>query len=68
VTDRRAAFFLFASAVSFALTPVADPEHRFVAIGLGVIYLLLAIGSSLDARSRGNAAPRRSRRDSDERF
>ncbi len=60
--DRRAAFFLLASVAGFVLTPVADPEHRWVSIGVGVTYALLALASILDARSRDNAGARRSRR------
>ena len=59
--DRRAAFFLLASIVGFALWPVADPEHRWVCIAVGITYAVLAVGSLLDARSRSKAAPRRSR-------
>ena len=41
--DRRAAFFLVASAHRRSrLTPVADPEHRWVAVAVGVTYLVLA--------------------------
>jgi hypothetical protein len=61
--DRRAAFFIVASIAGFALTPVADAEHRWVSIGVGVVYALLAVASLLDARSRHNARPRYSRRD-----
>ena len=59
--DRRAAFFLIASVVGFALYPVADPEHRWVCIAVGITYAVLAVASFLDARSRSNAPPRRSR-------
>jgi hypothetical protein len=61
--DRRAAFFLLASVVGFALTPVADPEHRFVSLGVGVVYALLAVASMLDARSRSATPPRRTPHD-----
>jgi hypothetical protein len=58
--DRRAAFFLVASVAGFALTPVADPEHRWVCVAVGITYAVLAVASVLDARSRDRAAPRRS--------
>ncbi|MGI8661845.1 MAG: hypothetical protein ACR2LQ_01365 [Acidimicrobiales bacterium] len=50
--DRRVAFFLFAAAVCFVLVPVADPELRWVPIFVGVVYIVLAVASALDARSR----------------
>ncbi len=57
--DRRAAFFLLASVAGFVLTPVADPEHRFVSVGVGIVYALLAVASIADARSRARTPPRR---------
>jgi hypothetical protein len=57
VTDKRAVFFLVAAVACFVLTPVADAELRWVAWGLGIIYLVLAVASWVDERSR-----RRSRR------
>jgi hypothetical protein len=59
VSDRRAAFFLFASALGFALTPVADAQHRWVCITVGITYAVLAVASLLDARSRSKTPPRR---------
>ncbi|HEY7583261.1 MAG TPA: hypothetical protein VIB78_06545 [Acidimicrobiia bacterium] len=50
--DRRALFFLFAAAVVSALIPVTNEEFRFVPIGLAVVYVLLALASYLDHRSR----------------
>jgi hypothetical protein len=50
--DRRALFFLFAAAVVAALIPVTNEEFRFVPIGLAVVYVLLALASYLDHRSR----------------
>jgi hypothetical protein len=52
MTDRRAAFFVVASLIGFALTPVADPKFRWVAIAVGVTYAVLAVASALDAWSR----------------
>jgi hypothetical protein len=57
--DRRAAFFLLAAALCFVLVPIADHEHRWVASGLGVVYVLLALASFLDARSKDRARPTR---------
>ncbi len=53
--DRRAAFFLVASAACGLLTPVADPDHRPVAVGLSVLYALLALASWLDARAKARS-------------
>lgn len=50
--DRRAIFFLVASVAAFLLVPVADPEFRWVATTVGVTYVVLALASALDARSR----------------
>lgn len=50
--DHRAVFFVGAAIVSFAMIPLADPEHRWVAEVLGVVYLVLALASWLDARGR----------------
>ena len=57
--DRRAAFFFIASAAGFLLTPVADPDQRWVSIGVGIVYFVLAIASIADARSRARTPPRR---------
>ena len=56
--DRRALFFLLSSLLGAALTPVADPEHRWVAIAVCITYLVLAIASALDKRSRDRVQPR----------
>ena len=50
--DRRAAFFLVAALLCFALVPVGLEEHRTVAVVVGSVYLLLAVLSMLDARGR----------------
>ncbi len=57
--DRRASFFLLASAVAAALIPVADPEHRWVPIAVAIAYAVLAVASIADARSRERTPPRR---------
>jgi hypothetical protein len=56
--DRRAAFFVAAGLLCFALVPVGLEEHRKIAIVVGCAYLLLGVLSAVDARSRR----RRSRR------
>ena len=48
--DRRAAFFLVAALVCALLTAVAG-GHAWVAATLAGVYLLLGVGSWLDARS-----------------
>ncbi|HZQ29380.1 MAG TPA: hypothetical protein VFA94_16915 [Acidimicrobiales bacterium] len=50
--DRRAIFFVIAAAVCFALVPVAQEEFRPLAITVGVVYVVLAVLSALDAWSR----------------
>jgi hypothetical protein len=50
--DTRAVFFLVAAALAFVLTPVADPEHRWVAIATGTTYIVLALLAALDGWSR----------------
>ena len=61
--DRRAAFFLLASAISLALIPVAEPPDRWVPITVAVAYVVLAAASIADARSRARTPPRRGHRD-----
>ena len=60
--DRRALFFLGSSALGFLLIPVADPEHRWVAVAVGITYLVLAIASALDKFTRDRIQPRYSKR------
>ena len=48
--DRRAAFFIVAALVSAALIPVSA-GFGWVAATVSVVYLVLALGSWLDARS-----------------
>lgn len=47
--DRRAAFFLSAAVVCFLLVPVSD-GYAWVSVTVGVVYLVLALSSWLDAR------------------
>ncbi len=48
--DRRAIFFFGAAAVCFALIPVAN-GYAWVSATVGAVYVVLALGSWLDARS-----------------
>jgi hypothetical protein len=48
--DRRATFFLGAAIVCFLLVPLSD-GYGWVALTVGVVYVVLALGSWLDARS-----------------
>ena len=51
--DRRAVFFVGAAIVCALLYPVTEQEHRWVPASLAVVYVLLALGSWADRRSRG---------------
>ena len=55
--DRRALFFLGAAVVVALLIGVTDREIRWVPTGLAALYLVLALASYLDHRSR--QSPRR---------
>jgi hypothetical protein len=48
--DRRAIFFAGAATVCFLLVPLSD-GYAWVSTTIGVVYVLLALGSWLDARS-----------------
>jgi hypothetical protein len=48
--DRRALFFLAAAVVCFLLVPLSN-GFAAVAAGVGVVYVVLAAASWLDARS-----------------
>jgi hypothetical protein len=48
--DRRALFFVGAAVVCFALVPVAD-GYAWVSGTVGAVYLVMALGSWLDARA-----------------
>jgi hypothetical protein len=52
VRDRRAGFFALVAVMCFVLIPVAQSDYRELTAGLGVVYLLLAVASLLDFRSR----------------
>jgi hypothetical protein len=57
--DRRAAFFVAAAAVCAILIPVTEHQQRWVPAALVVTYLLLAVASWADhrTRSRGPTQP-----------
>lgn len=57
--DKRIPFFLVASVAGFVLAPVADPEHRWVAVAVGIVYLVLAALVALDTMSRGRTGSER---------
>jgi hypothetical protein len=46
-------FFLVAALLCFALVPIADEKYWPISIGTGVVYLVFALLSLLDAISRG---------------
>jgi hypothetical protein len=52
VSDRRAWFFAVAGLVCFALTPLAEARFRNLTLAVGIVYVLLALASYLDFRSR----------------
>ena len=52
MSDRRAVFFALAGGLCFLLLLVADERFHNLTIGLGVVYLLLALASYLDFRGR----------------
>ena len=51
-----AAFFLFAALLGALLIPIADPQHRWVAVAVTITYTLLAAASALDKWTRQGAA------------
>ena len=52
-------FFAGAALVCFALAPIGLEEHRHVAVIVGVVYVVLAMLSLLDSRSRASSTRRR---------
>ncbi|MEY2420128.1 MAG: hypothetical protein QOI95_195 [Acidimicrobiaceae bacterium] len=54
--DRRAAVFLIFAVMCALLVPVTDNEFRWVPIVTAVTYVLLALASVLDARSRNRSS------------
>ena len=52
MTDRRARFFLLAALVCLIMIPIADHQFRTLTLGVSATYVLLALASYLDFRSR----------------
>jgi hypothetical protein len=50
--DRRAIFFFIAAFLCAVLIPATDSELRWVPIAMATGYVILAVLSLLDARSR----------------
>ena len=50
--DRRVAFFLVAAIICVLLALVAPGEFRGVCLAVGGIYVVLAVATALDRRSR----------------
>ncbi|MET0910462.1 MAG: hypothetical protein ABWZ99_13440 [Ilumatobacteraceae bacterium] len=50
--DRRAVFFAGAAVVCALLIPVTEGDYRWVPVSLTVVYVLLALASWADRRSR----------------
>lgn len=50
--DRRSLFFIGAALVCVALVPLSEPDLRWVPIAVSVTYVMLAVLSFLDWRSR----------------
>lgn len=50
--DRRVQFFLIASVMCFALYLPTPEDLRWVPLGLGTIYVVLAVLTALDQISR----------------
>jgi uncharacterized membrane protein YqjE len=54
--DRRAVFFVIAAAACALLILVTDDEFRWVPTATAIIYILLALASFFDARSRKHSS------------
>jgi hypothetical protein len=52
MSDKRARFFLLAAVVCLILVPLADHQFRALTLGVSATYMLLALASYLDFRSR----------------
>ena len=57
--DRRAAFFVGAAIISAILIPVTEQAQRWVPAVLAIVYLLLAVASWADHRTRTRGRPDR---------
>ena len=53
MSDKRAQFFLLAAVVCFVLVPLAQEDFRRITAGVAVTYVVLALASFLDHRSKG---------------
>jgi hypothetical protein len=53
--DKRAQFFLLAAVVCVLLIPLADHQFRTLTLAVAATYVLLALASFLDHRSRKKA-------------
>ena len=53
--DRRALVFVIFAVVCFALIPLAEAKHRWVPEVTGIVYVVLALASALDAWSRSRS-------------
>ena len=54
--DRRAVFFIGAAITCALLIPITDNEYRWVPIATAIVYVVLAVASYLDARSRRHSS------------
>jgi hypothetical protein len=52
MTDKRAQFFLLVALVCLALAPLAEDRFRNLTLGVAATYVVLALASFLDHRSR----------------
>jgi hypothetical protein len=50
--DRRAGFFLLAALIAAVLVPVTEAGDRWVPIAVSITYLVLAVASWADRRTR----------------
>ncbi len=57
--DRRAIFFAGAAVVSAMLIPVTEQEQRWVPAALAIVYVVLAVASWADKRTRSRGRPDR---------
>ena len=57
--DRRAVFFVGAAFVCAILIPVTEQEQRWVPAVLAILYVVLAIASWADKRTRTRGRPDR---------
>ena len=56
--DRRVGFFLIAAVASGLMTFVAPDDYRYIAIGVSVTYVVLAVLAWLDLVSRRTSGRR----------